>query len=136
MNSKDLIGTLALVHPGLANDLARKQGQVGVITYVGKENHDIYLSFPGGGEGIYNSDTVLRLRDKNAVLDALVNEGDQMNLEDFKNLYKVTMLQDRNTSSALLSALEIARDNPGIWNKTLDNASAGENLQHEKAHSR
>lgn len=136
MYNENLIGTLALVHPELVNDPAKKQGQVGVITYVGKENHEIYMSFPGRGEGVYNGDAVLRLKDKNEVLEALVNEGDNMNLNDFKDLYKVTMLQDRNTSTGLLSALEIARDNPNIWSKTLETASAVQNLQLEKAFSR
>lgn len=136
MYNEDLIGTLALVHPDLANDPARKQGEVGVITYVGKENHEIYMSFPGNGEGIYNGNALLRLQDKNKILETLVNEGDNMELDDFKALYKITMLQDRNTSTGILSALEIARDNPNIWSKTLENASTTQNLRLENAFSR
>jgi hypothetical protein len=136
MNNEDLIGTLALVHPDLGRDPAGKQGQVGVVTYVGKENHEIYMSFPGNGEGIYNGNAVLRLKDKNEILEALVNDGDSMDVEDFKALYKVTMLQDRNTSTGILSALEIARDNPNIWNKTLENASTTQNLRLENTFSR
>jgi len=136
MYNEDLIGTLALVHPDLANDPARKQGEVGVITYVGKENHEIYMSFPGNGEGIYNGNALLRLQDKNKILETLVNEGDNMELDDFKALYKITMLLDRNTSTGILSALEIARDNPNIWSKTLENASTTQNLRLENAFSR
>jgi hypothetical protein len=136
MYNEDLIGTLALVHPDLANDPARKQGEVGVITYVGKENHEIYMSFPGNGEGIYNGNALLRLQDKNKILETLVNEGDNMELDDFKALYKITMLLDRNTSTGILSALEIARDNPNIWIKTLENASTAQNLRLENAFSR
>lgn len=136
MSNENLIGTLAMVHPGLSLDPARKQGQVGIITYVSKETQDIYMSFPGKGEGIYNGDSVLRLKDKNQVLEALVNEGDNMALDDFKDLYKVTMLQDRGTSTGIVSALEIARDNPNIWDKTLETANAGQNLQIEKTYSR
>ena len=136
MNNQNLIGSLALVHPELENDPARKQGQIGVIMYVGKETHEIYMSFPGTGEGIYHGDAVMRLKDKHEVLGSLVNEGDQMNVEDFKDLYKVTILQDRGTTTGTLSALEIARDNPNIWEKTLEKASAVQNLQMDKALSR
>lgn len=136
MNNENLIGTLAMVHPDLVHDPARKQGQVGVVTYIGKENHEIYMSFPGNGEGVYNGDAVLRLKNKNEILETLVNEGDHMEVDDFKALYKITMLQERNTSTGVLDALEIARDNPNIWNKTLETANEAQNLQLEKAHSR
>jgi hypothetical protein len=136
MNNENLIGTLALVHPELVRDPAGQQGRVGVVTYVGKENHEIYMSFPGNGEGVYNGNAVLRLKDKNEILEALVNEGDHMELDDFKALYKITMLQDRNTSTRTLSALEIARDNPNIWNKTLENVSTTQNLRLENTFSR
>lgn len=136
MNNDDLIGTLALVHPGLANDPAKKQGQVGVVTYVGKENHEIYMSFPGSGEGVYTADHVFSLKDKGKVLETLVNEGDDMPLEDFKALYKITMLQDRGTSSGILDALEIARDHPNLWDKTLNNAAIAKNLELQKAYAR
>jgi hypothetical protein len=59
-----------------------------------------------------------------------------MELDDFKALYKITMLLDRNTSTGILSALEIARDNPNIWSKTLENASTTQNLRLENAFSR
>lgn len=132
MNNENLIGTLALVHPEFKNDPARKQGQVGVITYVGKDDHKIYMSFPGRGECVYDGEVIMRLKDKNAVLEALVNEGDHMDVNDFKDLYKVTILQDRGTSTGLLSALEIARDNPKIWDKTLESAWLSQNLKAEK----
>lgn len=136
MSNENLIGTLAMVHPGLSQDPARKQGQIGVVTYVSKENHDIYMSFPGQGESVYNGDSVLRLKDKNKVLEVLVNEGDDMAVDDFKDLYKVSLLQDRGTSTGIVSALEIARDNPNIWDKTLETANEGQNLQLEKTYYR
>lgn len=136
MNNDNLIGTLALVHPGLENDPARKHGEVGVITYIGKENGEIYMSFPGGGEGVYEAGTVLSLKDKNEVLNTLVNDGDNMDVNDFKNLYKISILQDRGTSTGLLSALEIARDNPNIWDQTLQAANATEVMKLEKVMTR
>lgn len=136
MNNENLIGTLALVHPHLANDPAKKQGQVGVVTYVGKQDNEIYMSFPGRGDGVYQPDAVLRLKDKAEILERLVNDGDNMDVNDFKDLYKVTILQDRGTSTGILSALEIARDNPNIWDKTLEPASAAQKLQLDKAFAR
>jgi hypothetical protein len=136
MNQENLIGTLALVHPQLADDPARKQGQVGVITYASKEGHEIYMRFPGSGEEVYQPDAVMRLKGKAEVLEALVNDGDHMDVNDFKDLYKVTMLQDRGTSTGILSALEIARDNPNIWDKTLEPASTAQSLRLEKVYSR
>jgi hypothetical protein len=136
MNQENLIGTLAMVHPKLHLDPARKEGEVGVIIYVSKAEHNIYMRFPNGGEGVYQGDEVLRLKDKNKVLDTLVNEGDSMGIEDFKDLYKVSLLQDRATSTDILSALEIARDNPRIWDKTLEIASPVQSIRHEKTWSR
>ena len=136
MNDENLIGTLALVHPELKADPARKQGEIGVITYVSNEDRNIYMSFPGAGEGVYSGEAVLCLKDKSLVLDELVNNGDNMEVNDFKDLYKVTMLQDRGTSTGILSALEIARDNRNIWAKTLEKAIPLQNLNLEKVYSR
>jgi hypothetical protein len=59
-----------------------------------------------------------------------------MAVDDFKDLYKVSMLQDRGTSTGILSALEIARDNRNIWAQTLEKAIPLQNLNLEKVYSR
>jgi len=46
------------------------------------------------------------------------------------------MLQARGTSTGTLSALEIARDNPAVWDKTLETSIAAEKQQLEKSYAR
>lgn len=43
---------------------------------------------------------------------------------------------DRDTSMGTLSALEIARDNPGVWEKALDPVRQIERLNVTKTYSR
>jgi len=135
MNSESLTGSLVLVHPEFGNDPLKKQGQIGVLTYP-KELHEMYVSFPGGGEGIYEWNNLLKLKDKQAVFDDLMKNGSAMEQNDFKAMYKIMLLQDRGTNRGTFDALEIARDNPGIWDRTLEPVMQTEKLNLEKTYTR
>ena len=135
MNNENLTGSLVLVHPELANDPLNKQGQVGVLTYP-REFNEMYVSFPGGGEGTYDADKLLKLKDKQAIFEDLMKNGSSMEQNDFKAMYKIMLLQDRGTSRATYDALEIARDNPGIWDKTLDRIAQTEKISLQKTYAR
>lgn len=135
MKNEDLTGALVLVHPELENDPAKKQGQIGVLTYP-REFNEMYVSFPGGGEGIYDADKLLRLKDKQAVFDDLMKNGSSMEQNDFKAMYKIMLLQDRGTSRATYDALEIARDNPGVWDKALEHIAQNEKISLQKTYAR
>ena len=135
MENGTLTGTLVLVHPDFKNDPVQMQGQVGVMTYP-RELNEMYVSFPGGKEGIYSWDTLFKLKDKQEIFDDLMANGSSMEQNDFKAMYKIMLLQDRGTSRGTYDALEIARDNPGIWERALDNVRHTEKIGQEKVYAR
>ena len=123
MNNNELHGTLALVRPDLENDAAHQQGQVGVLTYI-DNSEKAYLSFPKGGEGIYEPADLFQLKEGN-VFEALKNEaGGKMSVKDYKDLFSIDLLQKLGRSTDTLQALEIAGSNPAIWDKALDTVAS------------
>lgn len=135
MKSENLTGSLVLVHPDFKEDPIQKQGQVGVLTYP-RSGSEIYVSFPGGGESVYSGDNLFKLKDRQQIADALTQKGSSMKLDDFKAMYKVMLLQDRETSRGTYDALEIARDHPGIWDRALDRLQQVQKLDLTKSYSR
>lgn len=119
MDNETLTGSLVLVHPDFKTDPIQMQGKVGVMTYP-RELNEMYVAFTNGSEGVYSWDTLLKLKDKQEILNDLTQNGSKMPENDFKAMYKIMLLQDRNTALGTESALEIARDNPGIWERALD----------------
>lgn len=118
MNKNELHGTLVLVHPGLENDPARGQGKVGILTYVDSQN-EIYVKFADQKEGHYSPNALLQLKDRNELFPALMKDASAMDLKDYKDLYKISILQDVGRSTDIWHALEIAGNNPAIWSKAL-----------------
>jgi len=135
MNNENLNGTLVLVHPQL-DDPAKRQGQLGVVNYVAKDSDDVYVGFPTGNSGIYPGESLLRLRNKSDILNELVNHGDNIPVDDFKALYKINIYQDRGTNTGTIQAMEIARDNPGVWDKTLERLNPERKIELQKSFSR
>jgi len=135
MNNDNLTGSLVLVHPAFEDDPLKKQGQIGILVYL-RELHEMYVSFPRGGEGVYAWNNLLTLKDKQQVFDDLMKNGASMKPNDFKDMYKIMLLQDRGTNWSAIDALRIARDNPGIWDKTLEPVMQTEKLNLEKTHTR
>jgi len=114
----ELHGTLVLVRPDLENDPYGQQGKVGIVNYVDMKD-DVYLSFDNGKEGIYSGDALLQLKGKNETLGAAMNNASAMQLKDYKDLYKISLLQDLGRGKDIWQALEIARENPDIWKDSL-----------------
>lgn len=136
METENLNGTLVLVRPDLENDPARGQGKVGFIQYAPKEMEGLYVSLLTDQEGFYKPDELLRLKNKHEVFKGLMENGANLDVSDFKALYKISLLQDRGTTSAEIQALEIARDNPSIWPRALEPVVAQQNLELTRTYSR
>jgi hypothetical protein len=119
MNKENLIGTLVLVKPDLENDSGAQKGQIGILTY-NRSVTENYVKYPEGGEAFYHADQVMMLKDKQEILNDLTKNGSSMSLDDFKAMYKIMLLQDRDTSQATYSALAIARDHPGLHDRVLE----------------
>jgi len=136
MNNENLNGTLVLVRPDLTIDPANGQGKVAIVTYDSEQSKAIYVAFNNGKEAVYAPEFLLKLKDKKTILDDLMANGSAMPVDDFKDLYKISLLLDRGTSTAQWQALEIAGQNPAIWDKSMQPAKATEKLALDKAYTR
>ena len=131
MNNNELHGSLVLVRPNLENDPVRQQGQIGIISYVDLKD-DVFVSFKNGTEGIYTGDSLLQLKNRDKIFTDLMSNASSLELKDFKDLYKISLLLDIGRSTDVWQALEIARDNPDIWKGSLvaiDNSMARQETQ-------
>jgi len=136
MNNESLNGTLVLVRPDLTVDPANGQGKVAIVTYDREQSKEVYVAFNNGKEAIYPPEFLLKLKDKQTILNDLMANGSAMPLDNFKDLYKVSLLLDRGTNTAHWQALEVAGHNPAIWDKALQAAKPVEKLALEKAYTR
>jgi hypothetical protein len=136
MNNESLNGTLVLVRPDLTIDPANGRGKVAIVTYDREQSKEVYVAFNNGKEGIYLSEFLLKLKDKKDILSDLTANGSAMPLANFKDLYKISLLLDRGTNTAHWQALEIAGQNPALWDKALQPAKVIEKQALEKAYAR
>ena len=121
MDKSELYGTLVLIHPDLRDDPARKQGKVGVLTYVDAGN-EAFVSFLDKTEGHYKPEALLRLKGRDELF-STIDDPASMSLSDYKDLYKIGLLQDLGRSTDMLQSLEIAGNNPAIWDRSLVNVA-------------
>ena len=116
MNERtNLHGALALVRPDLENDPVCQQGEIGIITYVDRDNDEVYVIFDNGKEGTYRGEALLQFKTPEEVAASPVDNAREMELKDYRDVYKIGLLLDLGRSEDLMKALEIARDNPDIW---------------------
>ncbi|WP_345952948.1 hypothetical protein [Mucilaginibacter sp. PAMB04168] len=136
MNNENLQATLVMVHPDLKNDPLQNQGKIAVVNYDRDHNHEVYVAFENGQEAVYHPAELLRLKDKQEVFDDLMTNGTVMEPQDFGALYKIMLLQDRGSPKANWDALEIARDNPRIWERALEAPKQNHSVELNKAFTR
>jgi len=131
MKNEDLTGSLVLVRPDLTNAPARQQGQIGIVSYVDLKD-DVFVSFKDGTEGIYKGGSLFRLKSRDTIFTDLMSNASSLELKDFKDLYKISLLLDKGRNTDVWQALEIAGGNPGIWKGSLvaiDNSMARQETQ-------
>ncbi|MBD1395176.1 hypothetical protein [Mucilaginibacter glaciei] len=136
MKNESLNGTLVMVSPDLENDPAKGQGKIALVNYESLHDNEIYVAFDNGQEAVYHPDALLRLKGKEEILAELMDNGSEIRGDDYKDLYKITMLQDRGTAKAEWQALEIAQQNPRIKNAALEPAKPGIAIELQKSYSR
>lgn len=119
MTNNELLGTLVMVHPNLENHPAGREGDIGIVAYVDTPNNEIYLRFTDEAEAVYPADALFRLKEKEQVFSPGSSGTNAATLNDYKDLFKIATLQDHGRSTDIWKALEIARDNPGIWQASL-----------------
>jgi hypothetical protein len=136
METENLNGTLVLIRPDLDNDPAKGQGKVAFIKYAPQQMDGFYVSLLNRQEAFYKPEELMRLKDKNEIFRNLTENGTKLDVPDFKALYKISLLQDQGTSTAEVKALEIARDNPSVWSRTLESLTPRQNLEMARSYSR
>ncbi|SHM92549.1 hypothetical protein [Mucilaginibacter sp. OK098] len=136
MDNESLNGTLVLVRPDLTVDPANGQGKVAIVNYESQQSKEVYVAFNNGREAIYPPESLLKLKNKNTILNDLMANGTAIPLSNFKDLYKISLLLDRGTNIAHWQALEVAGHNPEIWDKALQPAKPIEKQALEKAYAR
>lgn len=134
-NHENLNGELVLIDPQLKDDLSRKQGKVGFVTYA-RDDHDITVGFTNGDEAVYNGKDLYQLKSKDQLMQVLNDHGAKMDVNDFKTMFKMMMLADKGTSTARFNALELAAKSPAIWDKVLTRAIPERELEIAKGYGR
>ena len=117
MNSSELHGTLVLVHPDLKDDPAKKQGQVGILTYMDSGDR-AFVSFLDNKEGQYDTANLFQLKEREHLFES-IDDPSSLSVRDYKDIYQISLLQDYGGNKGTLRALEIAANNPSIWEKTM-----------------
>ncbi|SDF11255.1 hypothetical protein SAMN05216464_1134 [Mucilaginibacter pineti] len=105
---QELIGKMVLVHPELTTDPVNKQGKVGMITGVDLDSDTISVAFGGLKPGLYSSDALLVLKPHNELYQDLLEKHKKLDMQDFKTLLRINMLQENGTAKQQSSALEMA----------------------------
>jgi hypothetical protein len=115
MNKSDeLTGTLVLVHPGLTNDPADKQNQIGIITSADLENDNVFVSFGRDGQALFAANALLVLQKPRTIHFNAMQNAAQLETPDFKGLLRISMLADSTLMKDRRLAMEMAKGNPVI----------------------
>ena len=136
MNNNEILGTLVLVHPDLENHPAGREGDIGIVAYVDSPKNEVYLRFTDEAEAIYPADALFRLKEKEQIFSREPANTNKATLSGYKDLFKISLLQDMGRSTDIWNALEIARDNPEIWPETLVSVQESLGLKHNQYISR
>lgn len=132
MTNNELLGTLVLVHPNLENHPAGREGDIGIVAYVDTPNNEVYLRFTDEAEAVYTSDALFMLKDSDKIFPEAAIDRSNMNMDNYKDLYKINTLQNMGRGKDIMNALEIARDNPGIWPSCLVSVEESLGLRHNQ----
>lgn len=115
----ELSGTYALVHPDLTDDPAKRQGQIGIITYTDLANDDVYVSFDKGQQALYSSDALLVLNKSNDIYWDSFHDRKDLSTDDFKNMLQVSLLLQSGLRKDAKAAIEMAANSPVIRERAM-----------------
>jgi len=115
MNKIDeLTGTLVLVHPHIMNDPEDRKNQIGIIASAELENDNVIVSFGKEGQSLFSADALLVLRKHASIHFDTLQDHAKMNVRDFQDLLRVSMLTNSRLTKDHRQAIEISRDNPAV----------------------
>jgi len=100
---------LVLAHGRTAED----ELKIGMISSIDAAQGRAKIAFGDFSSANLPAPDILVLKDKNQLYRDLLTSASVMETADFKAVFKVSMLQDRPGSAALMEALELLKDRPG-----------------------
>lgn len=111
---EDLTGTIVLVNPQLTVDPVQRQGEIGIITGTDLSKDEVSVGFGHSPLGLYSTDALLVLKPHNELYGEILSNVKEMETRDFKDLMKITMLQENGGIKQLREAMELAMTNEKV----------------------
>jgi hypothetical protein len=121
--TNELTGVLVLVHPGLPQDPANRQGQVGMITGADLENDDVFVSFGQSQQALYSTDALLVFKPTEALYNILENDTGTVSKENLKTLFQLNLLQQFGFAPGVRQAMTMVKGNHILRDLSMDTLS-------------
>ncbi|WP_191175708.1 hypothetical protein [Mucilaginibacter rigui] len=90
------------------------------------------MVFTDEAEAVYPSDALFKLKPKEEIYPTGGMDFAIPNLNSYKDLYKISLLQQMGRSTDIWNALQIARENPEIWKNSLVSVEESLGLHHNQ----
>jgi hypothetical protein len=116
------LAALALVEDPLGRSAENKM-RLGVISGVESSTGTVRISFGDLSISSYGLDRVMVLKDRNVLYEQLLTAAGEIDIEIFKVLLRVNMLQDRGSSTAILEAMQLLMKSPEAMRFALSSLS-------------
>jgi hypothetical protein len=116
------LAALALVEDPLGRSAENKM-RLGVISGVESSTGTVRISFGDLSISSYGLDRVMVLKDRNVLYEQLLTAAGEIDIETFKVLLRVNMLQDRGSSTAILEAMQLLMKSPEAMRFALSSLS-------------
>ncbi len=105
------LSTLVLVEN--PHERNREQNtKLGVISHIDQLTGAVLVSFGDLTVSGHGAGEVMVLKDRNTLYKELLLSAGEMEMQTFKVLLRVNMLQERGSSTSLLEAMQLLRKNP------------------------
>lgn len=86
--------------------------KLGVISHIDQLTGAVLVSFGDLTVSGHGAGEVMVLKDRNTLYKELLLSAGEMEMQTFKVLLRVNMLQERGSSTSLLEAMQLLRKNP------------------------
>ena len=122
----ELIGSLIIVLDRQNPDGAAR---IGIIGKSSIDNNKVDVTFGNLHQESVDVNNVRFLKERSNLYSYLLSSTSDINLGDFKTLFKINMLQDRGDPASILEAYHLLQKNPNAINSATDSLS---NFQRSK----
>ena len=119
-NNNELNTQLVLVHPGLSDDPAGRQNEIGIIVSTDVPGDDFCIGFQDNTRGRYPSGALFRLKPMDEINQLLVDQGARLSFPELKALTQLDLALRYGPGDRAFNALQVAADNPAIHSLCLD----------------